>query len=152
MPGEIRASDARTPVRRGSSLIDVIFATFIVVFATLMWTAIYPTASRTSRATTDYSQVVSEVQHKVEQLRSLGFGRMTFTELRNAGIIDATPTTSPYTFTATDSLSTFVTNPTGTITITSPASDLRQAVVSLTWRGAPGRDTTHAVTILIAQD
>ncbi|MBM3458031.1 MAG: hypothetical protein FJX77_05815 [Armatimonadetes bacterium] len=133
-------------------LVDIIFATTIFAFAILAWGALYPIASQTARRTADYTQAVSALQHKADQLRAVGFGRLTYTELLNAGIIDAAPNSSPFRFEVADGLSSHLWSPVGAITISNPASDLRQVDLSLTWQVSPTRQSTHALTILIAQE
>ena len=44
-----------------------------------------------SRMVGNYQQASSLVQHKIDELRSVGYGRLDFTNLRTSGIIDATP-------------------------------------------------------------
>ena len=94
------------------------------------------------------------MQHKVDELRSLGYGRLTYSELRSAGVIDGTPSAPPYRFEATDQLSDVLSNPVGTITFTQVGTDLIQAKVRLDWRRVPYKGTvsTHEITILIANE
>jgi Tfp pilus assembly protein PilV len=138
--------------RRAFTLVEVAVAVFLLAMAVLMFGALYPTASRASRMSGNHSQAISEVQHKVDQLRAIGYGRLNYTEMRAAGIIDAEPGASPYRFDGVDELVNLLPNPTGTITVTYPATDLAQVVVSLSWSGSPSKamEGNHAVTILIA--
>ncbi len=138
--------------RRGTSYVDVIMGTMLLGWGVLCFVALYPSASVNARLTTDYSQAISEVQHKVDQLRSIGYGRLTYTELRTAGIIDAAPTTAPFRFEASDSLSTYLQSPVGTISFSSLGSGLTQVNVSLAWRTAVGRTHTHDVSFVVAQE
>lgn len=139
-------------VRRGFSLVEVVVAVFLLAMAVLMFGAFYPTASRSSRMSGNHSQAISEVQHKVDQLRAIGYGRLTYSELRAAGVIDATPNTLPYSFTAVDGLQNLLPNASGTINISPAGTDLMQVTVRVTWSGAPSKamEGSHEVTILIA--
>jgi prepilin-type N-terminal cleavage/methylation domain-containing protein len=138
--------------RRAFTLVEVVVAVFLLALAVLMFGAFYPTASRASRMSGNHSQAISEVQHKVDQLRAVGYGRLNYTELRAAGIVDAEAGASPYEFHRVDELSRLLPNPTGTITVTYPATDLAQVNVRLTWSGSPSKamEGSHDVTILIA--
>lgn len=140
--------------RRGFSLIDTAIATLVMGAGVLIFAGFYPTAARCSRMSGDYSQAISEVQHKVDQLRAVGYGRLTYNDLKSAGIIDNSPNASPYRFEAKDSLSSVLWDPIGTITVTDVSTDLRQVVVTLTWRRAPQstQRSTHAVTILVTNE
>lgn len=140
--------------RRGFSLIDTAIATLVMAAGVLIFAGFYPTAARCSRMSGNYSQAISEVQHKVDQLRAVGYGRLTYTDLKNAGIIDASPTASPYRFEEKDNLGTVLWDPIGTITVSDVSADLRQVVVSLSWRRAPQstQRSTHAVTILVTNE
>lgn len=138
--------------RRGFSLVEVVVAVFLLAMAVLMFGAFYPTASRTSRMSGNHSQAISEVQHKVDQLRAVGYGRLNYTELVAAGIIDATPTTQPYRFTTVDGLTDLLPAAVGTISISDAGTDLRQVTVRVSWSGAPSKamEGNHEVTILVA--
>jgi hypothetical protein len=93
------------------------------------------------------------VQHKIDQCRGVGYGRLTFTELRNGGIIDATPTASPFSFKTVDGLTAIFPNTVATITITDFSADIKQVTVELTWTGSPNRqgNGTMSATALIAR-
>lgn len=140
--------------RKGFSLVDTAIATVVMGFGVLIFAGFYPTAARCSRMSGSYSQAISEVQHKVDQLRAMGYGRLTYTELKNAGVIDSAPSTSPYRFEAKDDLGTVLWDPIGTIAITDAGTDLRQVVITLTWRRTPQstQRSSHAVTILVTNE
>jgi len=138
--------------RRAFTLVEVIVAVFLLAMAVLMFGAFYPSASRASRMSGNHSQAISEVQHKVDQLRAVGYGRLNYSELRAAGIIDAEPGASPFRFDSVDGLAALLPNPVGTLSVSYPATDLAQVTVRLTWTGAPSKamEGMHEVTILIA--
>ena len=138
--------------RRGFNLIEIILAVFMLGMATLVFAGLYPPAARCSHKSGNYSQAISAVQHKVDELRSVGYGRLDYTNLQSAGIIDASPATAPFHFEVTDGLGTILPNAVGTISFTSAGTNLTQATVQVTWSGAPGKamDGSHAVSVLIA--
>ena len=139
-------------LRRGYSLLDVTLGTFVLAMGVMTFSAIYPEAARASRMNGAYSQALSEAQHKVDQLRSVGYGRLNFTDLRAAGIIDATPTTSPFHFGATDGLVNVLPGGVGTITTSSAGTDLTQVVIHIQWRRGSSTSvlSSHDVTMLVA--
>lgn len=153
-PGGSMFRSSRRPRRRGFSLAEVVVSVFLMALAVLLFGALYPTASRASRMSGNYSQAFSEVQHKVDQLRALGYGRLTYSELLAAGVIDASPDSLPYRFTTVDNLGELLPRPVGSIDIAGAGTDLARVTVRLTWSGAPARamEGTHEVTILIANE
>jgi hypothetical protein len=129
-------------------------ATLVMAAGVLVFAGFYPTAARCSKMSGSYSQAISEVQHKVDQIRAVGYGRLTYTDLKDAGIIDASPTASPFRFEAKDSLSTLLWSPVGTIAVTDVSTDLRQVTVTLTWlrSSQSTQRSSHAVTILVTNE
>ena len=139
--------------RRGFSLIEVMVSLFMVAAAASMFFAIVPSASKTGKMVGNYQQATSLVQHKIDQLRGVGYGRLTYSELLAAGIIDASPNASPFKFNTVDSLSTIYRNATTTLAVSDFDGSVKQVTVTLTWTGsqyAPGNGTI-SVSALIAR-
>lgn len=145
-------SEKRKPRRRGFNLIEVMLAVFLLGMATIVFAGLYPPAARASHKTANYSQAISAVQHKVDELRSVGYGRLDYTNLQSAGIIDSGNGTQPFHFETTDSLATLLPGAVGTITTASAGTNLTQVTVTVTWSGAPGKamDGSLSVSVLIA--
>jgi hypothetical protein len=139
--------------RAGLSFIEVFFAIFMVVTAALMFSGLVPLAVKSEKMMGSYQQATSILQHKIDQLRGVGWGRLTFAELSDAGIIDATPTASPYSFKTVDNLNSYYRSATGTITVTDFSTTIRQVTVTLVWTGSNARqgNGTLTVTALIAK-
>lgn len=118
-----------------------------------MFSALIPPAVKSERMLASHQQATSLLQHKIDQLRGVGYGRLTFAELRAAGIVDATPTASPYRFDGVDALTTYYKAATGTITITDFDANNKTVTLTLTWTGAARRqgNGTLSVTALIAR-
>lgn len=138
--------------RRGTSLIDIVTGTMILAGGVLSFAALYPTAAQSSRLSTDYSQAMATVQHKVDQLRSIGWGRLNFSEMRAAGIIDASPTSGSFRYEASDGVSSYLKSPVGTITFSDISTGLTRATVTLTWKSGITRTSTHEVQVIIARE
>jgi len=139
--------------RRGFSLLDAAAGIYLLVSVVLIFAACYPTAQRTSRMNGSYSQAVSAVQHKIDQLRAVGYGRLTSGELRNAGIIDAPVAGQPFHFEGVDNLSAGLWAPAGTVTIASAGPNTRLVTVRLEWQSDPrGQRSFHEVQALIANE
>lgn len=140
--------------RRGYTLIEVIVALGLVAAGTLAFGAMVPMSARSARMNANYQQAVSLLQHKIDQCRAVGWGRLTYAELQGAGIIDASPTSSPYSFATVDTLSSIYPSATGTITVSDYSSVIRQVSVTLTWTGSSARAGNGTVTAsaLIAKE
>ena len=140
-------------LRRGFSLLDAAAGIFVLVWVILIFAASYPTSYRAARMNTSYSQAVAACQHKIDQMRSLGYGRLTSTELRSAGVIDVPVSGQPLHFEVTDGLATDLWSPSGTITISSAGTNLRLVVVHLDWqKSANGQRSSHEVRTIIANE
>jgi prepilin-type N-terminal cleavage/methylation domain-containing protein len=140
--------------KRGYTLIEVIVALGLVAAGTLAFGAMVPMSARSSRMNANYQQAVSLLQHKIDQCRAVGWGRLTYSELHNAGIIDDSPTTSPFNFATVDTLTSIYPACTGTIQVSDYSSVIRQVTVTLTWTGSPVRqgNGTLTATALIAKE
>ncbi len=108
-------------------------STGLLALAVATFAALLPIAARGTQMVGNYQQASSLVQHKIDELRSVGYGRLTYTELLSAGIIDAAPTTSPFNFATVDGLNSIYPNATGTIDITNFSTSIRQVTVTVTW-------------------
>jgi hypothetical protein len=133
-------------------------ATFLLSMGVLAFGALFPTAAKSSKMNGNYAQAVSIAQHKIDQLRSVGYGRLNFTELNNAGIIDATPTAAPFSFSGVDNLASYFPAYSGTIDVsyvnTPEGTTLAQVTVAVTWTGQGDKATGGNATLvsLIAQE
>jgi len=119
----------------GFSLAEVIIAIFLIALGAVMLGAMFPMASKTGKMVGNHEQAASIVQHKIDQLRGVGYGRLTFSELYDAGIID-NKSTQPYEFTQADELAKIYPDPKGTIEITTFSSNIKKVNVVLEWTGS----------------
>jgi Tfp pilus assembly protein PilV len=144
--------------RPGYSLIEVMIATFLLSMGVLAFGALFPTAAKSTKMNGNYAQAVSIAQHKIDQLRAVGYGRLNHTELSNAGIIDAAPAVSPFSFSGVDNLANYFPAYTGTISVvdvnTPEGTTLAQVTVTVTWSGQGDKPTGGNATLvsLIAQE
>ena len=138
---------------RGFTWIEILASIFIVGLSAVFFASLYPMATKSQLMVGNHQQALGLIQHKIDQLRAIGYGRLTYTELKDAGIIDATPASSPYRFDGVDSLTTIYPAAQGTITISDFSSNVRQATVSLTWSGSARRqgNGSLSLTTLIAK-
>lgn len=141
-----RIAYCRRP-RRGSSLVEVVIALFVFGLLAVLFAGSLMVSNAATGINGQYAQALSLCQHKLDQLRAVGYGRLNFIELNDAGIIDATPTTSPYCFSVQDGVDDILqlkdnkghfSSPTTSVSITDLPSDSRVKVVTVTvkWKSA----------------
>lgn len=157
--GRAEITAERRRRRRGFSLTEVIIALFVFALLTTLFAGSMMVSNAATGMNGQYAQALSLCQHKMDQLRAVGYGRLDFTELNDAGIVDATPTASPYSFMVQDSVASVLAlddghghtvPPTATVTIVNSATDTRVKVVTVTvtWKSASRRMTTSKASIV----
>ncbi len=137
----------------GFTLLEVAIAIFVLAATATIFAAYLPAALKTGKMVGNHQQASSLVQHKVDQLRGVGYGRLTYVELRDAGIIDSSPITSPYSFVTADGLDPMFVNVVGTVKVEDFTADIRKVTVTLTWTGSAAHqgDGTMSAQALIAK-
>jgi prepilin-type N-terminal cleavage/methylation domain-containing protein len=135
--------------RQGYSLIEVMVATFLLSLGVLAFSALAPVSAKASKMNGNYAQAVSIAQHKVDQLRAVGYGRLNHADLLAAGVVDASPTAQPYKFDTTEGLANYFPIFTSSIAIADVATDLRQATVTVSWTGQGDKATQGNATLVV---
>jgi len=105
-----------------------------------------PTAMKTGKMVGNHQQAASLVQHKIDQLRGVGWGRLNHTEMVNAGIIDANPGASPYSFVLVDGIHGMYVEAVATITVEDFSPQVKKVTVTLTWTGSAQRQGNGTLT------
>lgn len=138
---------------RGFTWVEILAAIFVIGISAIIFGAVFPMAAKTQTMAANHQQALGIVQHKIDQLRAVGYGRLTYTELKNAGIIDSTPSTAPFRFNTVDELSTLYTTAVGTISVTDFSTTIRQVTVTLTWSNSARRpgNGTISLSALVAK-
>jgi len=93
---------SRNHSNKGFTLVEVMISLITFAVLTVIFGATVPLAKKTAHMNGQYAQALSLCQHKIDQLRAVGYGRINYTELSDAGIIDDSPTTSPFSFNEVD--------------------------------------------------
>ena len=132
----------------GFTLIEVIVALAVIGALMLLFASALPGARKAANINGDYAQAISLCQHKIDQMRAVGFGRLNYTELNDAGIIDDTPVNLPYSFTVVDEVANYLPQPTATINIQSISSKAVKVIVTITWK--PTTYQSHTSTISVS--
>jgi prepilin-type N-terminal cleavage/methylation domain len=106
----------------GFTLVEVMIALMVFAFLSLVFATSLPVSRKASRMNSQYTQAANLCQHKIDQLRARGYGGLTYTELKNTGVIDSTPTSAPYSFTGVDGVRSILDSPTTEIRVDTPTT------------------------------
>ncbi len=138
--------------RQGFTLIEVMISLAVLVALTLVFATCVPVAVRASKSNGQYSQALSLCQHKIDQLRAVGYGRLNHTELSDAAIVDDEPTSQPWSFEAVDEVASYLADPSATLTVQEVANNQRKVTATIRWRPAtsPGKTSSASLSAIIA--
>ena len=123
---------------KGTMLIDVMVGVYILAIVGLIYAATVGVSS-VSRAKADQlTKAAAIANREMESIKNLGYGNATYAGLSFYGLIDATPTASPFAFnnvgTATDRVGSILPGGTATVAISDVSGTVRRIVVTVTWR------------------
>lgn len=136
--------------RRGAGLIDVMLMLFLLGMAGLIFAAVFPTCIRSTKQAQEYKIAAAITQKKMEQLRSMSYELLTYSQLVSASVVDSTPAGSPYSFASIDGLSGLLPSGAGTLAIQDVGSDTRQVTITISWRGTGSATRTlQTVTLFV---
>ena len=138
--------------RSAFTLVEVMMSILVFGFLTVIFASSVIVSKSSSTMNGQYAQALSLCQHKIDRLRAVGFGRIKigYTELREAEIVDESPTTSPYTFTEVDSVRDYLANASTSLDahIEPNTSDrVMHVIVTISWRAAPLRTKTSTQSL-----
>ena len=88
----------RTSNNKGFTLIEVMISVMIFALLMVLYATCIPVAKKASVMNGQFAQAISLCQHKIDQMRAVGYGRLDYSDLNDAEIIDDSPTSSPYSF------------------------------------------------------
>lgn len=137
--------------KRGSTLIESLFAVFLVLSAATVVLVTMPMGT-TSRAIADLNnKAMGLAQKEIEAIRSLGYANATASQLYSFALIDSTSpiATNTYSFTNADSASRdnparILPSGTGSVKIEQIDLDLRRITVTITYSD---RGNTKSVSV-----
>jgi len=140
------------PHSGGFTLVEVMISLMVFVVLTLIFAACVPTARKAAKTNGQYSQAISLCQHKIDQLRAVGYGRITYDELSDAGIIDEARTTQPFSFTGVDDVAAYLPQPTTTLSVDDVGTDQLLVTATITWRTTTyeSKASTASLSAIIA--
>ena len=129
-----RTKTDRPAAKRGFTLIEVVVAMVVFAFVVIVFSSSIIIARKSSNLNGQYAQAISLCQHKIDQMRAVGFGRLNYTELSDAEIIDTTPTSAPFQFATVDQVTDYLNSPTTTIALSNPSAKETLVTVTISWK------------------
>lgn len=140
--------------RRAFTLIEVVLSIFLLAVVAVIFGALFPIGQRLSGGAKWRAQALMLAERRMEAVKLLGYGNLTYGGLRAYGLIDASPNTSPFSFTNTDGASNespakMLPQGTGQIVVEDVAWDVKRVIVQVGWRDANGRTQTVELRTLV---
>ena len=138
--------------KSGFLLIEVLISIFLVAMTALIFAAALPMSAKTGKMFSNHDQATSLLQHKMDQLRGVGYGRLNFNDLYAAEIVDG-GAGNRFTFAKIDKLGEVYIKPTATITVSDFNSRIKKVTITIDWKGSARAQGNGNVTadILIAK-
>lgn len=136
--------------KRGFTLVEAVISLTVFAFVVVIFCGAIVMAEKTSHVNGQYAQALSLCQHKIDQMRAVGHGRLNYTELNDAGIVDDVPSSQPFAFNTMDTVSDYLPAPTTQVTVVDQTSKIRVVTVTCTWKPVKFKNKTSSVT-LVAQ-
>lgn len=125
---------------RGFTFFESLIAVLLIGLTVAAFATVFQTTAKAEAMAGTYQRAVSLAQHKIDQLRAIGYGRLDASNLDAAGIIDHPVVSNPYSFTNVDNLSQLHPLAGGTIAISDLTYNVKQVVVTVGWNtGSPQR-------------
>jgi len=131
---------------KGTTLVAVLVAVALLALVAAVFASAFDIALRSCKVVGNTAQALSIAQHKIDQMRAVGYGRLTYSELATAGIIDGAPTIPPYSFVDSDNLRFYFAQPGGRLSIAQEEPDVRRVTVEIEWGGT--RQTAGDITLV----
>ena len=149
---EIRLTKGAPNRRRGFIMLEALVGIFIVCLVALIYAASMSLGSRSTRMMQNTDQAATMFQHKSDQLRAVGYGRLDGADLLAAGIVDSAGGTT-FAFTNADKLATALPSGTGTLSISDATADVKRVTITISWDGGQfkGKKEVLSADVLIAK-
>lgn len=142
-------------LKKGFSLIEVLFAVFITSLCAAMLAATMPVATASREKADTNNKATSLIQKQLEAVRGIGYGNLTPAQMFTYKVIDSANAVSAdtYSWTNVDSVNKdnpaqILKNGTGTIKVESIDTDLRRVTVTVTWTDRGTTRTLSAATLV----
>lgn len=139
--------------KAGFSLIEVLFAIFMVLMCALVFSATMPIANTSRAKANRQSMATSLAQKQLESIKVLGYANCTGSLLYSAGLLDSKTTVETDTWAFTnvdvgeyDDVATVLPGGVGTVKIEQLALELKEITIVVQWDEANGKRTVELST------
>lgn len=136
--------------RTGLTLIECMIAVLVLSFASTVFAALFPIAMRLRSKSENVTRATMLCQQVIEEARAIPYTSLNYSGMHSGNLIDASPTTSPFSITTIDGLAGQLPQGAGTLTVSNPATDLTQVTVTITWGGEVQNGNSVTASTLIA--
>jgi len=137
---------------RGAIFVDAMLGIYILALLGLMFAATTMAALVSRTMADERTKATSIVNRQLESIKAIGYGNLTYSALYYYGLIESSPTSSPFSFTSagstTDRVSELLPSGTGTVAVTDASSTMRLVTVTVNWDSRTGTRTVSASTNL----
>ena len=130
----------RSRSQGGFTLIEILFAIFLVTICALIVSATMPVANVSRAKASDLDKAMGLAQKQLEAIRGLGFPNLNAIQLANNGLIDNTKPVAANTYSFTNSDSANLDNPSlvlakgsGTVKIEQLNMNLDRVTITVNW-------------------
>lgn len=138
---------SRLSSQSGISLMETVIALFVFSLLVLTFAGTMSVSLRAGKMNGQYSQATSLCQHKIDQLRAVGYGRLTYSELKDAEIIDEDTTSSPYSFNQIDGTDEYLPQSQTFIYVEDVSSSVRKVTVEISWKNVPYGQRRNSMSV-----
>jgi len=139
---------------RGFTLAETVLSIFLLGVVAVVFGALFPVSQRVSGSAKWRAAALALAERRMEAIKFIGYGNLTYDGLRAYGLIDASPNTSPFSFTNTDDASResparVLPNGQGQIVVEDAAWDVKRVTVRVSWRDLNGQTRQVELRTLI---
>lgn len=129
---------------RGFTLAEIMLSIFLLGVVAVVFGALFPVGQRLSGGAKWRATALALAERRMESVKFIGYGNLTYDGLRAYGLIDASPNNSPFSFTNTDdanheSPARMLPNGQGQIVVENVAWDVKRVIVRVSWRDLNGQ-------------
>jgi hypothetical protein len=136
------------------TLAEVVLSIFLLGVVAVVFGALFPTGQRLSGSAKWRAAALALAERRMEAIKFIGYGNLTYDGLRAYRLIDASPNTPPFSFTNTDdatreSPARMLPNGQGQIVVEDVAWDVKRVIVRVSWRELNGRSNQVELRTLV---
>ncbi|MEI6914154.1 MAG: hypothetical protein WCL39_03390 [Armatimonadota bacterium] len=140
--------------RQGMTIVEIVFAMSVLLSCALVYAAAFPTATTSRQKADNRAFALSLADRQMESIRDAGYAQIqSLAGLQAVSLVDASPTTSPYSITnvtlgSQQTIASALPSGIGTMAINTEGTGLVRVTVTVVWY-EKGRARTVVVSTLV---